>query len=72
MWSIVMSDRNYFLVTSIFFAAIALVHLVRVVKGWTLSIGDADLPLTFSVMGFLVTAILSVWGFRLVRLRSLQ
>jgi hypothetical protein len=51
------------LVAGVVFALVALVHLARLILHFPLVIGELEVPLSVNVIGFFVTAFLSVWMF---------
>jgi len=59
--------KTYHYVVGSIFAIVALVHLVRIINHWPLMVGPWDIPTSFSWIGLIITAALSVWSFRLVR-----
>lgn len=59
--------RRYALVSSAFFAIIAVAHLVRLVMQVPVHVADLSVPVWASVGGFVLTAGLAVWGFREAR-----
>ena len=65
-----MQQHPYLVVTGTIFGLVALVHLLRVVNGWSFEIGPWSLPMAASWIGTLVPAILCVWAFRLARDRG--
>jgi len=62
-----MNAYSYFLISGIFFAAVAVIHLFRLIYGWAFTIGDFSAPMYVSVFGLLIPAALSAWGLRLSR-----
>lgn len=60
-----MDSRPYLLVSGLVFAVVAVLHLLRVVNGWSFQLGPLDLPMAVSWLGAIVPGILSVWAFRL-------
>ena len=58
---------NYYVVISaLIFALVAVAHLVRLIKRWTVHIGPYEVPMSLSWAGFLVAALLAIWGFTLL------
>ena len=46
-------------VAAFIFAVIALVHLLRLVYGWVVSIAGGDVPMWASGLGFLISGVLA-------------
>ncbi len=57
----------YLLISGTLFALVALAHLVRIVNGWPIAVGEWPVPLWVSWIGTGVPAALSVWAARLLR-----
>jgi hypothetical protein len=49
------------------FAVVAIVHLVRIVQGWQVQLGDLGVAMSVSWAGLAVSAALAVWGAVLLR-----
>ena len=62
-----MNQKQYSLVAAIIFAIFALVHLVRIVLGWSVSISGWDAPMWVSWVAVVVAAGLAYYGFTLSR-----
>lgn len=62
-----MTQRSFFLITSILFLLIALLHAVRLLQGWQVTIGGAVVPIWISWIGLAIAAFLAYEGFRLSR-----
>ena len=58
-----MNQRNYFLITGCLFAVVFLMHLIRILNGWTVILGPWTIPLKASWIGLMIAGMLSVWGF---------
>jgi hypothetical protein len=56
---------TFLLVTSSIFALIALLHAVRLIYGWNVTIGEWPVPVWVSAVGFLIAGYLAVQGFLL-------
>ena len=55
---------NYYVaVTVLIFAAVAIAHLVRILRGWAVHIGPHAVPMSLSWIGLVVAALLAIWGF---------
>ena len=60
-----MTQRSFFLITSILFLLIALLHAVRLLQGWQVTIGGAVVPLWVSGIGLAIFGFLAYEGFLL-------
>jgi hypothetical protein len=56
-------SNNYAAVSALIFAIVALAHVVRIVKRWAVQIGPLSLSMSVSWVGFIVAALIAVWGF---------
>jgi uncharacterized membrane protein YecN with MAPEG domain len=55
----------YALITALIFALVAILHSWKIFKGWTVQIGPHSVSMTVSWVGFVVAALLAIWGFSL-------
>jgi hypothetical protein len=46
---------------------VAIMHLIRLVLGWSIVLGMTSVPLWGSLLVVLISASLAMWGFSLVR-----
>jgi hypothetical protein len=53
---------SYATVTVLIFAIVAIMHLVRIIRGWSISIGPHNIPMSASWAGLVVSALLALWG----------
>ncbi len=60
-----MTQRSFFLITSILFLLIALLHAVRLLQGWQVTIGGAVVPVWVSWIGLAISGFLAYEGFLL-------
>ena len=60
-----MSRRAYLLVTAVIFSLIALLHLVRIIFGWSAMLGSWSVPMWLSWVALIVTGALAYFGFSL-------
>jgi hypothetical protein len=60
-----MSRRAYLLATAIIFSLVALLHLARIVFGWSAVIGAWSVPMWLSWIALVVTGALAYFGFSL-------
>jgi len=56
-------SHAYAAVSALIFAVVAIVHLIRIVKGWTVQIGPHAVPMSLSWIGLVIAALLALWGF---------
>jgi hypothetical protein len=56
-------SNYYAAISALIFALVALGHLLRVVKQWTVHMGPLAVPMSVSWIGLIITALLSIWGF---------
>jgi hypothetical protein len=56
-------SNYYAIVSALIFALVALAHLVRLAKQWTVQIGPTSVPMSVSWVGLIVAALLAIWGF---------
>ena len=59
-----MDQRAYNTVTAVLFLIIAVLHLLRILFGWTAQISGLDMPLWASWLAVIVTGALAYFGFR--------
>ena len=62
-----MKMRSYLLFTTVLFAIIALVHLMRFAFGWTAVVGTWTVPLSVSLLAVVICVFLAFWGLNLLR-----
>lgn len=55
-------SNSYAAVTVLIFAIVAIMHLVRIVNGWSVAIGPHDIPMGVSWAGLVGSALLALWG----------
>lgn len=58
-------NRPYLIVSGSIFGLVALLHLLRVVYGWTVQVGGWVVPEAASVVGMIIAAGLCAWAFLL-------
>ncbi len=59
-----MNQKTYYLVTGMFFAAVAILHLFRILYGWPAVVSAFTVPMWFSWFAVIFTAYLSYCGLR--------
>jgi hypothetical protein len=65
-----MTQRTFSLVTAVLFSQVALLHAVRLLRGWQLTIEGAVMPVWISWIGLGVAASLAYQGFLLSKTRT--
>jgi hypothetical protein len=58
------NQRTYNAVTAVLFLIVALLHLLRIVFGWSAVIGGLAIPIWASWLALVVTGALAYFGFR--------
>ena len=56
-------SNYYAAVSGLIFAAVAIAHLVRILRGWVVHIGPHSVPMSLSWIGFVIATLLAIWGF---------
>jgi hypothetical protein len=56
-------SNAYTTVSALIFALVAIGHLVRIIKQWTVLIGSTSIPMSVSWVGLIIAALLAIWGF---------
>ena len=62
-----MTTRLFSLITATLFSLIALLRVLRLLRGWQVTIGDVVVPLWISWIGLAVATYLAYQGFKLSR-----
>ena len=62
-----MAQRTFSLITAILFLLIALLHALRLLRGWHVVIGDLSVPVWVSWLGLVIAGYLAYQGFQLSR-----
>ena len=60
-----MDQKTFFMVASVIFALVALLHLSRIYMGWPVVIGSWSVPMWLSWIGLVVAGGLSYFGLHL-------
>ena len=60
-----MTQRTFSLITSVLFFLVALLHAVRLLRGWQVTIEGAVVPIWISWIGLVIAAYLAYQGFLL-------
>lgn len=58
-----MSRKLPLVVAGIIFSLVAIIHLLRLVYRWEVTIGGAIIPMTFSCAGLAIAGLLAIWMF---------
>jgi hypothetical protein len=61
-----MNKKTYFLISSVVFAIVAIIHLLRIINQFPVVVGTWVIPMAGSVIGLIVAGILSYCGFTLM------
>jgi hypothetical protein len=61
-----MNKNAYFFISGLVFAIVAIVHLFRIINQFPIVVGTWVIPMTVSVLGLIVSGILSYCGFALM------
>jgi hypothetical protein len=59
-----MRPRLFSLVAGIIFSLVALLHALRLLRGWHVLIGDLSVPVWLSWLGLVIAGYLAYQGFR--------
>jgi hypothetical protein len=59
--------KPYIAISAIIFALVAIGHLIRIVQGWQVQLGDISVAMSVSWIALIVSAALAVWGATLLR-----
>ncbi len=60
-----MGHKEYCVVSGTLFALVALAHLLRIVYGMSVQVGEYVVPMLVSWIGLIIPGVLAVWAFRL-------
>ena len=64
-----MTPRLYSLITAALFSLITLLHALRLLRGWQVTIGDVVVPLWVSWIGLAIAGYLAYEGVKISRAR---
>jgi hypothetical protein len=56
-------SNSYAAVSALIFAAVAIAHLIRIMRSWAAHVGPYSVPMSLSWIGLAVAALLAIWGF---------
>jgi hypothetical protein len=62
-----MKTKACLLVSTLIFAFVAVMHLIRFVQGWSAQVGTWSVPLWVSMLALLISASVAMWGLLLMR-----
>ena len=62
-----MNQKNYCIVSGVFFVLVALAHLVRVIEGMSVHVEEYAIPMWVSWVAIVVPGALAIWAFRSAR-----
>jgi len=62
-----MNTKAYLIVSTVIFAVVAVMHLLRLVLGWPVVLWMTSIPLWVSMLAVLVSAGVAIWGLSLMR-----
>jgi hypothetical protein len=53
----------YVAASALLYATLAVMHLVRIISGWSVVIGPNRISMSVSWLALVVSGLLSIWGF---------
>jgi hypothetical protein len=59
--------KSYVAISAIIFALVAIGHLMRIVQGWQVQLGDMGVAMSVSWVALVVSVALALWGALLLR-----
>ena len=59
--------KVYFIITAFIFGAVAALHLLRIIYGWTVVLGPWIVPLWFSWLGVILAGGFLVWALCIIK-----
>lgn len=62
-----MNQKTYLQVTGLFFTAAGVVHVLRILSGWSANIAGWDIPIWVSAVGVVVTGYLAYSAYKLMK-----
>ncbi len=62
-----MTTKAFVIVSTLIFAVVAVVHLIRFTLGWSVQLDMTSVPLWVSLLAGVVSAGIAIWGVTLVR-----
>ena len=61
------NTKNYLIVSTLIFAFVAIMHLIRLAMDWSVQLGTYTVPLWVSGFALLISATVAIWGLTLMR-----
>lgn len=62
-----MKTKPYLIVSTMVFAVVGIIHLIRFLLGWPVQLGSWSIPLYASLIAVVVCAVIAIWGAVLAR-----
>jgi hypothetical protein len=62
-----MKTKAFVIVSTFIFALVAVMHLIRLMLGWSVVLGMTSVPLWVSLLVVLISAGIAIWGLTLMR-----
>jgi len=59
--------KSYIAISAIIFALVAIGHIMRIVQGWPVQVGEMGVAMSVSWMALVVSLVVAVWGAVLLR-----
>ncbi len=56
-------SNAYAAISALIFAVVAIAHVVRLIKRWTVQIGPYNVSMNVSWTALVVSALIAIWGF---------
>jgi uncharacterized membrane protein len=65
-----MTQQTFSLTTAVIFSLMALLHAVRLLRGWQVTLADAVVPIWISWIALAIAVYLAYEGFRLAKTKT--
>ena len=59
--------KSYIAISAIIFALVAIGHIMRIVQGWPVQVGEMGVAMSVSWMALVISLVVAVWGAVLLR-----
>jgi hypothetical protein len=56
-------SESYAALSALIFALVAIMHVVRLIQGWSVAVGPYNVSMNVSWAALVVSALLAIWGF---------